>query len=85
MDNSISVLHANIPNLAEIELIEVDTSQLNNELEKPIKVAVQPEGGTRIINEYVSNTKLSEIIEEILSKGKPNYVKKFVAKIISKS
>ena len=69
MDNSINLLHANIPNLAEIELIEIDTSQLNNEAEKPIKVAVQPEGGTRIINEYVSSTKLSEIIEEISSKG----------------
>ena len=75
MDNSISVLHANIPNLAEIELIEIDTSQLNNEVEKPIKVAVQPEGGTRIINEYASNTKLSEIIDEILSKGKTKLCK----------
>ena len=75
MDNSISLLHANIPNLAEIELIEIDTSQLNNEVEKPIKVAVQPEGGTRIINEYVSNTRLSEIIEEILSKGKTKLCK----------
>ena len=64
-----SVLHANIPNLAELELIEIDTAQINTEVEKPIKVAVQPEGGTRIINEYVSSTKLSEIIKEISSKG----------------
>ena len=81
-----SVLHANIPNLAELELIEIDTAQANNEAEKPIKVAVQPEGGTRIINEYVSSTKLSEIIEEISTKGiNQKYANTLVATIISKN
>ena len=81
-----SVLHANIPNLAELELMEIDTAQVNNEVEKPIKVAIQPEGGTRIINEYVSSTKLSEIIEEISTKGiNQKYANTLVATIISKN
>jgi hypothetical protein len=67
LDNTLSVRYANVPNLAELELIEVDV--VSEENEKPIKLAVQPEGGKRIICEHTPNTTLADILNSIEAKG----------------
>ena len=64
-----SIRYANIPNLGELELVEIDKKQLEKDTGKPIKLAIQPEGGNRIVAEYSSDTLLSDIIQSIESKG----------------
>ena len=55
--------------MAEVELIEIDAELLKKEDQKPIKVAVQPEGGHRFIKEYSAQTMLSDILQDIETKG----------------
>ena len=60
-----SIRYANIPNLGELELVEIDKKLLEKDNCKPIKLAIQPEGGARIVTEFSSDTPLSDIIESI--------------------
>jgi len=69
LDNSLSIRYANIPNLGELELVEIDKKLLEKDNCKPIKLAIQPEGGARIVTEFSSDTPLSDIIESIETKG----------------
>ena len=55
--------------MAEVELIEIDAELLKKEDQTPIKLAVQPEGGRRIIEEYSAQTMLSDILQDIETKG----------------
>ena len=64
-----SIRFANIPNLAELELTEVHGVLQKGDEGNPIKVAVQPEGGGRIIKEYAPSTPLSDIVHEIEFEG----------------
>ena len=64
-----SIRYANIPNLGELELVEIDKKLLEKDNCKPIKLAIQPEGGARIVTEFSSDTPLSDIIESIETKG----------------
>jgi len=69
LDNSLSIRYANIPNLGELELVEIDKKLLEKDNRKPIKLAIQPEGGGRIVTEFSSDTLLSDIIQSIETKG----------------
>ena len=64
-----SIRYANIPNLGELELVEIDKKLLEKDSCKPIKLAIQPEGGGRIVTEFSSDTLLSDIIQSIETKG----------------
>ena len=64
-----SIRYANIPNLGELELVEIDKNLLEKDNNKPIKLAIQPEGGVRIVTEFPSDTPLSDIIQSIETKG----------------
>ena len=55
--------------MAEVELIELDAALIKED-QKPVKVALQPEGGSRFIEEYSVQTKLSDILHAIEAKGK---------------
>ena len=55
--------------MAEVELVEIDVALLRKEDQKPIKVALQPEGGGRFIEEYSAQTKISDILHDIETKG----------------
>ena len=69
LDGGLSIRYANVPNLAELEMVQIHASEQKQEDGKPIKLAIQPDGGQRIICEHSPTTNLAEIVAAMEIKG----------------